>query len=40
VQEIKAGRAIAVHFTQDEIECGETPTLYSRHMKRQEAEEK
>ena len=32
IEEIKAGRAIAVHFTQDEIAAGEVPTLYKRHI--------
>lgn len=29
-QEVLDGRAIAVHFTQDEIDCGEVPTAYKR----------
>lgn len=32
LEEIKAGRAVAVHFTQDEIAAGEVPTLYKRHI--------
>lgn len=32
IEEIKAGRAVAVHFTQDEIAAGEVPTLYKRHI--------
>ena len=29
-QEVIEGRAIAVHFTEDEIAAGEVPTLYRR----------
>lgn len=31
------GRAIAVHFTEDEIALGEMPTLYKRHLDQAEA---
>ena len=34
-QEVLDGRAIAVHFTEDEIALGEVPTLYKRHMEKQ-----
>ena len=34
IEEIRAGRAIAVHFTEDEIAAGEIPTLYKRAMKK------
>lgn len=35
--EVLAGRAIAVHFTEDEIALGEVPTLYKRHLEQVEA---
>lgn len=36
-QEVLDGHAIAVHFTEDEIACGENPTLYKRHLEQVEA---
>lgn len=40
-QEVIDGRAIAVHFTEDEIALGEVPTLYQRHMaKKMDTQEK
>lgn len=36
-QEVLDGHAIAVHFTEDELACGETPTLYKRHLEQVEA---
>lgn len=30
IKEIEEGKAIAVHFTEDEIAAGEIPTLYKR----------
>jgi len=38
-QEVLDGRAIAVHFTSDEIALGEVPTLYKRHMEQKAREE-
>ena len=35
-QEVLDGRAIAVHFTEDEIALGEVPTLYKRHVEAKE----
>lgn len=37
IEEIRDGRAVAVHFTCDEIEAGEVPTLYTRHLEKQKA---
>ena len=37
-QEVLDGHAIAVHFTEDEIALGEVPTLYKRHVEKQEKE--
>ena len=34
-KEVLEGHAIAVHFTVDEIECGEVPTLYRREVELQ-----
>lgn len=34
-QEVLDGRAIAVHFTEDEIAAGEVPTLYRRWQEKE-----
>ena len=31
-QEVLNGHAVAVHFTEDEVEIGETPTLFTRFL--------
>lgn len=35
-QEVLDGRAIAVHYTEDEIAAGEVPTLYKEHVRMNE----
>lgn len=39
-QEVLDGHAIAVHFTQDEIDCGEVPISYKRWRESQKASSK